>query len=190
MNNKVGIGIVVAAVIAVVAYAVFSNRTASAGPNGGDLVPLADEAAYAEVLANEEGGDVMTYVWEEDLKTPHPIPSEPITMGSGSDSMELMPHPQPNDPAGMCSRFYGQADWVRGGHIRQGWLATESDAQRQQFAWNNCWRGGRGRGPMWQDMREHHGMMGPGGHMGMGPGMHGPHGGQVDQGQGGHAVDE
>ena len=102
MNKKIAIGAVVAVVVAVGAYALI-NRPASAGPYGGDLVPLDDEAAYAEILVNEESGELMAHVWGKNLKTPHPIANKPITVGSDNDSVQLLPHPMPNDPAGTRS---------------------------------------------------------------------------------------
>lgn len=171
MNGKLAIGAVIAAGAVITAYALI-NRQASAGPYGGDLVPLDDGKVYAEVLANQESGELMAHVWDKDLETPHPIPSEPITVGSDDSSTQLMPHPMPNDPAGTCSRFYGHADWVRGGGIRNGWLHTSAHAEhRQQFAWNRCWQGGRAHGAMWQEVQGHHRM----GRSGRGP--HGGHNG-------------
>lgn len=175
MNKKITIGAVVAAVVVIAAYAVI-NRQASAGPYGGDLVPLDDGATYAEVLANQESGELMAHVWDKDLKTPHPITNEPITVGSDNSSVQLMPHPMPNDPVGTCSRFYGQADWVRGGGIHHGWLHTSGHTEhRQQFAWNRSWKGGQSHGKMWQEMQGHHrmGASGHGQHGGQGPGAHG-----------------
>ena len=175
MNKKIAIGAVVAVVAAIGAYAFF-NRPASAGPYGGDLVPLDDEAAYAEILANEESGELMAHVWDKDLKTPHPIANEPMTVGSDNNSVQLMPHPMANDPAGTCSRFYGQADWVRGRNMHRGWLQAGDHRQfRQEFAWNRCWSGGQSHGGMWQEMQGHHRM---------GANGHGPHGGQARGGRG------
>lgn len=168
MNQKIAIGAVLAVVAAVGAYAFF-NRPASAGPYGGDLVPLDGGAAYAEILANAESGELMAHVWDNDLKTSHPIPNEPITVGSDNDSAELMPHPMPNDPAGTCSRFYGQSDWVRNGKMHHGWLQTGDHRQsRREFAWNRCWDGGQSHGSMWNEMQPRHrmGMSGHGTHGG------------------------
>lgn len=42
------------------------SRTPSAlaGPNGGDIVPIKDGAAYAELLANADTGEVMVHTWD------------------------------------------------------------------------------------------------------------------------------
>lgn len=175
MNKKTAIGALVVVVVGIGAYAFF-NRPISAGPYGGDLVPVDDGAAYAEVLANKDSGELMAHVWDKNLKTPHPIPNEPITVGSDNDSVQLMPHPMPNDPAGTCSRFYGQADWARNANMHHGWLRTDNQGQsRHEFAWNRCWRGGQSHGNMWQEMQGHHrmGASGHGQHGGQGPGAHG-----------------
>lgn len=148
--------------------------TPSPGPNGGDAVPVMGGTAYAELLANADTGEVMVHTWDKNLKTPRPIEKEPITVGSGENSVELLPHPMAGDPPGTSSRFYGHADWMRGGNVRHGWLATRGDGgQRHSFDWQGCWQGGREHGRMWEEMGEHR-RMGPG-HGGpmMGPG-HGP----------------
>lgn len=169
MNRKIAIGAAVIVVVGIAAYFLF-NREASAGPYGGDLVPLDDGRAYAEVLANRESGELMAHVWDKDLSTSHPIPGDPITVGSGNNSVQLMPHPMPDDPPGMCSRFYGQADWIRGGGIHHGWLSAHGQGEhRQQFDWSRCWQGGRSHDAMWREMQ---------GHQGMEHGGHGPHGGR------------
>lgn len=148
-----------------------SAQPALAGPNGGDLVPIQDGSAYAELLANPDTGEVMVHTWDDDLATPKPIESEPITLGAGDESVELAPHPMDTDPAGMCSRFYGQADWARGGGVQNGWIHGGGVGGHQEFSWQHCWQAGRSHGPMWEEMGRH-------GHMGMGaghgPGEHGP----------------
>lgn len=145
--------------------------TPSTGPNGGDVVPIKNGTAYAELLANADTGEVMVHTWDKDLKTPRPIEKESITVGSGDNSAELMPHPMGSDPSGMSSRFYGHADWARGGNVGHGWMAMRSDGkQRQSFDWRECWPGGKTHGRMWEEMGEHR-RMGPGGPMG--PGHHG-----------------
>lgn len=72
------------------------------------------------------------------------------------------------DPAGRCSRFYGQADWVRGGDIRNGWMHGGGIGDHAEFAWQHCWQAGRRHGHMWEEMGKHR-PMGPG----PGPGHHG-----------------
>lgn len=148
-----------------------SSTRAEAGPYGGDLVPLGSGQGQAELLANADSGELMVHTWDDDLETPKPIASQPITAGSEDQSVTLDPHPLPTDPPGYCSRFYGQADWVRGGGVHHGWICVSgTDASRRDFGWNRCWGGGRQHGEMWNQMRQH----GPGMHRrgmgGMGPG--------------------
>ncbi len=147
------------------------QQPASAGPNGGDLVPIKGGAAYAELLANADTGEVLVNTWDKDLKTRRPIEKESITLGSGDKSAELTPHPMDTDPSGKCSRFYGEADWVRGGGIRNGWMHGGGVGDHHTFDWGRCWQAGRSHGRMWEEMGKHR-RMGPG-HMGGGPG-HGP----------------
>ena len=137
----------------------------SAGPNGGDVVPIKNGTGYAELLANPDTGELMVHTWDKDLKTPRPVEKEPITVGSGDKSAELMPHPMASDPAGTCSRFYGHADWLRGGNVARGWMMMRGD-QKYSFDWRQCWQGGKAHGRMWEEMGEHR-RMGPGhGHRG------------------------
>ncbi|MCE9562396.1 MAG: hypothetical protein K8U57_10115 [Planctomycetes bacterium] len=149
------------------------ESTPSTGPNGGDVVPIKNGTAYAELLANADTGEVMVHTWDKNLKTPRPIEKESITVGSGDNSAELMPHPMGGDPPGMSSRFYGHADWMRSGNVRHGWLSMWGEGgQKHSFDWRGCWQGGKAHGPMWEEMGEHR-QMGPG-HVGpMGTGHHG-----------------
>jgi hypothetical protein len=159
----------VALVAAVAGIVLVSGSRSVAGPYGGDVVALDTGQGKAELLANADSGEVMVHTWDNDLKAPEPIESQPITVGSGDQSVTLDPHPTQSDPPGYCSRFYGRADWVRGGGVRHGWI--RADGAREDFAWNRCWSGGRQHGAMWTEMGEHA--------MGMrhgGPGMH--HGGR------------
>lgn len=142
------------------------SRTASAGPNGGDLVPIKNGTAYAEVVSNGDTGEVLVQTYGEDLKTRQPIEQQPITVGSGENSVELSPYPTATDPPGTCSRFYGQADWARGGDVRRGWMMGAGAGSRQEFAWEHGWEAGRMHGGMWEEM---------GGHRRLGPG-HAPGG--------------
>ena len=136
-----------------------SCSKAEAGPNGGDMVPLNGQAK-AEVVANSGTGEVMVHTWNQNLKTSQPIEAKPLVIGSGDRTVELQPHPTVGDPSGFCSRFYGQADWVRGGGVHQGWLGG-ADQNRHAFAWNNCWMGGQTHSSMWSEMGDHRrGMMG------------------------------
>lgn len=147
-----------------------ATTTPSIGPNGGDVVPIKNGTAYAELLANPDTGELMVHTWDQDLKAPRPVEKESITVGSGENSAELMPHPMSTDPAGTCSRFYGPADWARGGTIRHGWMSVRGDGgQRHPFDWRGCWQGGRAHGRLWEEMGEHRRMgQGHGGPMGSG----------------------
>ena len=156
------------------------TTTPTTGPNGGDVVPVKNGTAYAELLANPDTGELMVHTWDKDLKTPRPIEKEPITVGSGENSAELMPHPMSGDTSGMSSRFYGHADWARGGNISHGWMSMRSEGgQRHSFDWRGCWQGGKAHGRMWEEMGEHR-HMGPGhgGPMGPGHGRPGEKGGR------------
>ena len=141
---------------------------AQAGPYGGDIVPLDNGKDEAEVVANADTGEVMVHTWDQNLKTSNPIEAKPLVIGSGDQRVELQPHPTASDPRGFCSRFYGQADWVREGQAHHGWLSRGADQNRNEFAWNNCWSGGQAHGSMWSEMGEHRrGMMGHGPSAGM-----------------------
>ena len=141
-----------------------SSARAAAGPNGGDVVPIQNGTVKAEVITNADTGEVMVHTWDPALKNHQPIDAQPMTLGSGESTVELMPHPLPSDPPGRCSRFYGQAEWVRGGGIERGWLrCCGGQGTREDFAWSHCWSGGRSHGQMWSEMGEHRrGMGGPG----------------------------
>jgi len=145
------------------------SRTAAVGPNGGDVVPFKGGTAYAELVSNERTGEVLIQTFDDHLKKRQPIEREPITVGSGNNSVELMPHPVDTDPAGTCSRFYGQADWVRGGRMRQGWMHGRATGERQQFEWQHGWDAGRMHQRMWEDMGGHRRM-----EPGHAPGSRGP----------------
>ena len=133
-----------------------SAQAGSVGPYGGDVVPLESGKVQAEVVANPESGEVMVHTWDADLKTPRPIEAKPLMLGSDDRTVALDPHPLPTDPPGRCSRFYGSADWVRGGGVERGWMRMGSGA-RTAFEWRNCWAGGRAHEPMWSEMSGHHG---------------------------------
>lgn len=129
---------------------------AAPGPNGGDVVPIQNGTAKAEVVTNSDTGEVMVHTWDTGMKNAQPIAAEPMTVGTGDQSIEVAPHPLASDPPGKCSRFYGQADWMRGGSIKSGWLrCCGGQGTRQDFAWTNCWSGGRSHGGMWSEMGEH-----------------------------------
>ena len=142
---------------------------AKAGPNGGDVVALNDGKTSAEVLANAESGEVMVHTWDNDLRSTRPVEAKPLTMGADDKQIQLEPRPLAGDPAGYCSRFYGHADWLRGGSVHHGWLNhSGTEAGRQNFAWDHSWQAGKSHGAIWSGMMEGHG---PGMQRGSG-GMH------------------
>jgi hypothetical protein len=140
---------------------------AKAGPNGGDLIPLGEGTGNAEIIANEETGEVMIHTWDEALEKSKPVSAEPLSIESDGKSIELAPHPIASDPAGMCSRFYGQADWVRGGEIQHGSIHGPGIGHdRRHFNWSRCWEAGKSHNSMWSEMPvrgQHGGHRGHGG---------------------------
>jgi len=132
------------------------SNNAKAGPNGGDIVALNDGKTSAEVLANADSGEVMVHTWENDLKSARPVEARPLMMGADANQIQLEPRPLASDPTGYCSRFYGRADWLRGGTVHHGWI-NNSGAQtgRQNFEWNHGWQAGKSHGPMWSGMGGH-----------------------------------
>lgn len=153
--------LIVGLMLASLTGAVACSQPALAGPNGGAAVPIKDGSAYAELLANADTGEVMVQTFDDDLKARRPIENEPITVGSGENSVELTPRPVSTDPPGTCSRFYGQADWARGGGVGRGWMHGRAIGERQEFEWERGWEAGRMHSRMWEDMGEHR-RMGPG----------------------------
>jgi hypothetical protein len=163
--KKTLIGIVIGLALAAGVYFILRGTGASAGPNGGDVVPLQNGAVKAELVANQDTGELMVHTWDKDLKSRRPIKSEPLIVGSDQQSVELAPHPMSSDPPGFCSRFYGYAEWARGGRINRGWMHQRGqESDHHDFAWQGCWSAGRSHGPMWTEMgeRRRHGSMGPG----------------------------
>lgn len=154
---------IVSVFVAALTVAGCSGTSASAGPNGGDLVPIKAGTGYAELLANADTGEVMVHTWDKDLKTRRPIEKEPIAVGSGDNSVDLAPHPMDTDPSGTCSRFYGEANWVRGGSVHNGWMHGGGVGDHQTFDWSRCWQAGLAHGHMWEEMGRHR-HMGPGHH--------------------------
>ena len=166
MKNVIGVLSGIGLLLAMMTLQSWSSS--KAGPNRGDVVTLNNGQAKAEVVANADTGEVMVHTWDQNLNNSQLIENKPLMIGSGDQTIALQPHPTASDPRGFCSRFYGQADWLRGGGVRQGWLGGGADQSRHEFAWNNCWKGGQTHGPMWNEMGEHRrGMMGrgPGGGM-------------------------
>jgi len=148
--------ILATAALVAIALLVQSCSRTQAGPNGGDVVALNDGKTNAEVLANPGTGEVMVHTWDQELKSPRPIEAKPLTVGAEQNSVRLDPHPMPGDPPGYCSRFYGQADWLRGGQIHRGWMSqSESGVQPKPFDLNRCWQAGKSHGEMWSEMPRH-----------------------------------
>ena len=144
------------------------SNSAKAGPNGGDVVVLNDGKTSAEVLANADTGEVMVNTWDNDLKSARPVAARPLTMGADANQIQLEPHPLASDPPGYCSRFYGRADWLRGGTVHHGWLSNSgAETGRQNFEWNHGWQAGKNYGGMWSEMGGHGPGMGQGGPGGM-----------------------
>jgi hypothetical protein len=129
------------------------------GPNGGTLVSLKNSNAKAEILADAGNGTVLIYTWEHALKKKRPISYKPLMIGSGNETVDLQPYPTVEDSAGYCSRFFGKADWLRGGHIRHGWLGGGMEQIRHGFNWKNCWRAGETLGSLFDKMDKNPGGM-------------------------------
>jgi len=145
------------------------SQATKPGPNRGDVVALSDGTTSAEVVANSGTGEVMVHTWDNALKSSRPVEARPLTMGAGESQMELEPHPLDSDPSGFSSRFYGRADWLRGGNVRPGWIShAGTGTTAQKFEWKQCWQAGEGHGPMWAEMAGH----GRGMHQGGPEGMH------------------
>jgi hypothetical protein len=160
-------GIAIGLAAAIGGYLLLKGRSAQAGPYGGDVVPIDNGAGYAELLANQDSGEVMVHTWDKDLATRRPLAAKQLTIESESGRVALEPHPMAGDPPGSCSRFYGQADWMRGGGHHRGWLVMGEGGPRHEFAWTRCWDAGRAHGGMWEEMGAHR-RMGPGGPYGEG----------------------
>lgn len=160
--------ILAAAGLAMAMLCVQSCSKAKAGPNGGDIVALDDGKTSAEVLSNAESGEVMVHTWDNDLKSARPVEARPLTMGANDKQVQLEPHPLASDPPGYCSRFYGRADWLRGGNMHHGWLGhSGAESGRMYFDWDRGWKAGGMHSGMWSEMGGHGPGMGQGGHGGM-----------------------
>jgi hypothetical protein len=134
-STKTWLSIVATAALVVGMFLVQScSNSAKAGPNGGDVAALNDGKTSAEVLANADSGEVMVHTWDNDLKSARPVEARPLTLGADEQQIQLAPHPLASDPPGYCSRFYGRADWLRGGKVQHGWLSHSGAAtERQNF---------------------------------------------------------
>ena len=134
-----------------------SSSEALAGPLGGDVVPLEGGDVRAEVLANSESGEIVVRTWDEKTDEPRPIPARPLVVGEGARRVALEPFPLETDPRGLCSRFYGQADWVRNREFGAGWLAhgDADESVRHAFTCRRCWEAGRQHAGSWGAMSRH-----------------------------------
>ncbi len=155
--TKTWLTIMAAAALTVGMFFVQScSNSAKAGPNGGDVVALNDGKTSAEVLANADTGEVMVNTWDNDLKSARPVEAKPLSLGADANHIQLEPRPLASDPPGYCSRFYGRADWLRGGTVHHGWLNNSgAETGRQNFEWNHGWQAGKSHGPMWSEMGGH-----------------------------------
>ena len=87
MMKRILTGVILAGLFGLAGCSQTPSQSASAGPNGGDLVAIKDGTAYSELLANADTGEVMVHTWDKDLKTRRPIENQPITVGSGDNSV-------------------------------------------------------------------------------------------------------
>lgn len=143
-------------IVATVMAAGACSRTVASGPNGGDVVPIKNGGAKAEVVSNPTTGEVLVQTYDDRLQSRKPIERQPITIGSGDDTTELEPYPVDTDPPGSSSRFYGHADWIRGGQTREGWMVGGGTGRsRQRFEWQHGWDAGRTQARMWEGLAEH-----------------------------------
>jgi len=133
------------------------------GPYGGTVISLKSSHAKAEILADTASGAVLIYTWDIALKKNKPVHYKPFIIGSGDETVDLFPYPIAGDSTGYCSRFYGKAEWVRGGGMVYGWLGGGVEQVRHEFNWKNCLHAGKSLGSLFEKMDENKGgMMGNG----------------------------
>ena len=153
-------------------FSACNQAKANVGPNGGDVVAVPNTGAKAEVIGNPDTGEVVVRTWNEKLDKAEALPEELLVLGEGERRLELMPHAMADDPAGRSSRFYGRAEWLRGGKVERGWLECCGGTHgRHEFTWSSGWEAGRRHGDMWREMGGHGAMPGQGMGHGMGHGM-------------------
>src|SRR6266700_2227450 len=75
-----------------------SCSSSKAGPYGGDVVPLNNGQAKAEVVANADSGEVMVHTWDQGLKNNRPVESRPLVLGSGNQRLDLVSLLLPRPP--------------------------------------------------------------------------------------------
>jgi hypothetical protein len=146
--------------VILVSLAAACAKPARVGPNGGPVAALDSGTVYAEVVADSNTGEVLVQIFDQDLKTRRPIETSPLTMGSGDHRVALSARPMDSDPRGMSSRFYGQADWARGGQAERGWIQGPNMRTPEEFDWRRGWEAGRGHDQMWEEAGAHR-RMGP-----------------------------
>ena len=140
-----------------------SADKATVGPFDGDVIAVMDGAVNAEVVTNAQTGEVLVQTWKPDSARRQAIPAAPISLGTASHVVVLAPHPIADDPPGESSRFYGQADWLRGGMFDHGWLrccgagaGSANDGPPSErthvFWWTNCWNAGHKHPELWSDI--------------------------------------
>jgi len=80
---------------------------AHAGPHGGDIIELGDEAYHAELV--HENNVVTVYLLDGQLKNAVPIEAKSLVLNLQVDGapkqFKLAAAPQDDDPEGKCSRF-------------------------------------------------------------------------------------
>lgn len=160
---KAFIGIICGTGLVLALTAFNSCSSMQQGPNGGTVVSLKDSHAKAEILANAESGMIIVYTWDLALKKSRPISYKPLMIGSGDETVKLLPYPTADDSSGYCSRFFGKADWLRGGNMSYGWLGGGMEQIEHNFNWNNSLSAGKTLSSLFDTMDNHQGgMMGDG----------------------------
>jgi hypothetical protein len=135
------------------------GQAPTVGPNGGAVAAISGDTVYAELLADSSTGALLVQTFDRDLQTRRPIGSTSLTVGTGEHRIALRARPTDQDPAGTSSRFYGEADWVRGGDGSRGWIQGLGPGGRHEFDWQPGWEAGGRYGHMWEEL-EGHGRMG------------------------------
>jgi hypothetical protein len=160
---KACIGIISSTGLVLALTVVNSCSSMQQGPNGGTIVSLKNSNAKAEILANAESGMIIVYTWDLALKKSRAISYKPLTIGSGEETVNLLPYPTADDSAGSCSRFFGKADWLRGGNVSYGRLGGGMEQIAHNFNWNKGLSAGKNLSSLFKKMDGNQGgMMGDG----------------------------
>ncbi|MFI4875444.1 MAG: hypothetical protein ACIALR_08910 [Blastopirellula sp. JB062] len=82
------------------------------GPHGGTLADWGGGKYHVEFTVDHENQKATVYILGDDEKTPTPITIESVllTIKDPKLQIDLLPSPQPSDPAGQSSRFVGTHD--------------------------------------------------------------------------------